>query len=250
MEEGTAQESVALGNPRVSSDARRDWQAAELKNAKELSAKARRKAAACAVPACKRVHGEAVFLADGARQALDKPQGAWARLRKASALREVSEQHMASFVVALDPTALGDRAMVNAGMLGQSVCSPSYLSSGTGPRLQLKLGVRAPRFIFVSAKCAAKHGPMLALMKANSQRMEGSRWRWLGPAQNEAKIFLDRATKRTGAHKSEIVTLVVPDEMDAADMARFPRKMALRSFVKEQIWQIDRAQSQMGVCGR
>ena len=46
------------------------------------------------------------------------------------------------------------------------------------------------------------------------------------------------------------MTLVVPEEMGAADLARFPLKMSLRSFVKDQIWQIDMARSELGCCGR
>ena len=250
VEEGVAQEGVALGNPRASADARKAFQEAERKRTKDAEATARRKAAACAVPAPRQVQGEVVFLADGARRALDTPPGVWARLRTAGRLREVHEQHMASVVVALDPAAPGDRVMVTAGILGQAVCSPSVLSSGTGPWLQLRLAVRLPRFIFVSPGCAAKHGPMLTRMKASARGARRSRWRWLGPAQEEAEIFLARAAKRSGHCSSEMVTLVVPEEMDAADLAGFPRKTTLRNFVTEQIWQIDQAQSLTGVCGR
>ena len=79
---------------------------------------------------------------------------------------------------------------------------------------------------------------MLALMKATTQRAPNTRWRWFGPAEDEARAFLDRGAKRSGAHSSEMVTLVVPGEMGAAELAKFPRKMALRSFIKDQIWQI------------
>ena len=41
-----------------------------------------------------------------------------------------------------------------------------------------------------------------------------------------------------------------PKELGAADLARFPRKTSLRSFVTDQIGQIDMAQSQLGFCGR
>lgn len=255
VEEGTAEESAALGDdPRARADARGAFLEADRKRAKEAADKARRKAQACAVPATPRIHGVAVFLADGAKRALDTPPGAWARLRGACALREVVEQHMASVVVALDPAAPGDRVMVQAGLLGQTVCSPSGLSEkqsrGSGPLVQLRRAMRTPRFIFISAGCAAKHAPMLALMKATTQRAPNNRWRWFGPAQDEARAFLDRGTQRSGAHSSEVVTLVVPEEMGAADLARFPRKTSLRSFVKDQIWQIDMAQSQLGCCGR
>ena len=175
-------------------------------------------------------------------------------MRGAGALREVAEQHMASVVVALDPAAPGERVMVQAGLLGQTVCSPSSLSEkpsrGPGPLVQLRRATRTPRFIFISARCAAKHAPMLALMKATTQRAPNNRWRWFGPAQDEAQVFLNRAATRSRAHSSDMVTLVVPGEMGADDLARFPRKMSLRSFVKDQIWQIDMAQSQLGCCGR
>ena len=115
----------------------------------------------------------------------------------------------------------------------------------------MRLAGRLPRFIFVSPGCAAKHGPMLTRMKASALGARGSRWRWFGPAQKEADIFLARAAKRSGQSRdSEMVTLVVPEEMGAADMAGFPRKTTLRNFVTGQIWQIDQAQSLTGVCGR
>ena len=227
---------------------------ADRKRAKEAADKARRKAQACAVPATPRIHGVAVFLADGAKRALDTPPGAWARLRSACALREVAEQHMASVVVALNPAAPGDSVMVQAGLLGQTVCSPSSLSKkqslGSGPLVQLRRAMRTNRFIFISAGCQAKHAAMLALMKATTQVAPKNRWRWFGPAQDEARAFLDRSAKRSRAHSSEVVTLVVPEEVGAADLVRFPRKMSLRSFVHDHIWQIDMAQSQLGFCGR
>ena len=255
VQEGTAEESAALrDDPRARADARRAFLEADRNRAKEAADKARRKAAAHAVPATPRIHGVAVFLADGAKRALDTPPGAWAQLRGAGALREVAEQHMASVVVALDPAAPGDRVMVQAGLLGQTVCSPSSLSKkqprGSGPQVQLRRATRTPRFIFISARCAAKHAPMLALMKATTQRAPNNRWRCCGPAQDEAQVFLNRAGMRSRAHSSEMVTLVVPGEMGADDLARFPRKISLRSFVKDQIWQIDMAQSQLGCCGR
>ena len=244
VEEGEAAESVA------SAEARRHWTAAERKRAKDTADGARRKAAAHAVPAGRRIHGEAVFLATGARQALDKPLGTWARLRNAGALREVSEQDRPSVVVALDPTKPGDRVMVQAGILGQTVCSPSYLASGTGPLLQLQCTVRKHRFICVSVACAAKHGPMLAFMRQSAQRANGNRWRFMGPAPDEAKIFLSRAGKRAAAHNSEIVALVAPEEKGAATLARYPRTMTLRAFAQGQIWQTDAARPQIGCCGR
>ena len=80
------------------------------------------------------------------------------------------------------------------------------------------------------------------------QRLEyGMRLEWL---TDEAREFLDRSARRSGAHRSEVVTRVVPEEMDAADVARFPRKMSLRSLVQNVFWQIDMAQSQLGFCGR
>ena len=178
------------------------------------------------------------------------PWGTWARLRNAGALREVSEQDRASVVVALDPSKPGDRVMVQAGILGQTVCSPSYLASGTGPLLQLQYAVRKPRHIFVSAGCAAKHGPMLACMRQSAQRANGSRWRCMGPAPVEANIFLSRARKRAAAHKSEIVTLVAPEDKGAGALTRHPRTMTLRAFAQRQVWEIDAARSKIGGCGR
>ena len=141
--------------------------------------------------------------------------------------------------------------MVQAGLLGQTVCSPSSLSKkqslGSGPLVQLRRAMRTPRFIFISAGCGAKHAPTLALMKATTQRARKNRWRWFGPAQDEAREFLQRSARRSGAHSSEGVALVGREE---ATCARFPRKMSLRSVAQNKIWQIDMAQSQLGFCGR
>ena len=81
---------------------------------------------------------------------------------------------------------------------------------------------------------------MLTRMKAIALGARGSRWRWFGPAQKEAEIFLARAAKRSGQSSSEMVTLVVLEEMGTADLAGSPRKTTLRDFVTGQIWQIDR----------
>ena len=116
--------------------------------------------------------------------------------------------------------------------------------------VQLRRAMRTHRSIFISAGGQAKHAATLALMKAITEVAPKNRWRWFGPAQDEAGAFLDRCAKRSRAHSSEVVTLVVPEEVGAADLARFPRKTSLRSFVKDQSWQIDMAQSQLGCCGR
>ena len=93
---------------------------------------------------------------------------------------------------------------------------------------------------------------MLTLMKATTERAPGKHWRWFGTAQDEAQTFLNLGAQRqgAGAHGSEMVTLVVGEEKNAADLARFPRKMTLRSFVKDHIWQIDETRSKLGSCGR
>ena len=117
--------------------------------------------------------------------------------------------------------------------------------------MQLRRATRAPRFIFISARCAAKHAPMLALMKgATVQRAPDNRWRWFGPVQDEAQVSLARGAKRAGAHSSEMVMLVVPEEMGAAEFAKLPRKPTLRKSVKDQLWQVGVVRSQLGCCGR
>ena len=192
-----------------------------------------------------------MFVAAGAaRGALDAPPGAWARMRQAGALREVSQLHEASVFVVLNPAKPGDRIKVTAGMLGRAVCTPLRLSSGAGPFLQLRPGLQRPRYIFVTAFCQAKHIDMIAFMQATSKREPRGRWRWHGPAQVDARTFLDRADKRAGAHASEMVTLMNAEEVGEAAFARFPRKMTLRSFVDQHVWQVDWSRSHMGVCKR
>ena len=114
--------------------------------------------------------------------------------------------------------------------------------------LLLQCTLRLPRFLFVSARCEAKHGPMLDLMRWTCARAgKGSRWRWVGRSEDEVQVFLARAAKRGKAHGSEMVTLIVSGE--EAAYAHFPNAMLLAQFVNNR-WHADHGKSLLGTCGR
>ncbi len=89
---------------------------------------------------------------------------------------------------------------------------------------------------------------MLALMKELTRKGTGCRWRWFGPSEDDGRMFFDRGAKRTGAHKSELVTLAVQKEKGA--FARFPGVMTLGQLVTTQIRRVDRTRSLSGICRR
>ena len=112
----------------------------------------------------------------------------------------------------------------------------------------LQCALRLPRFLFVSGRCEAKHGPMLDLMRSTCARAgRTSRWRWVGRSEDEEQGFLARAAKRGKAHGSEMVTLIVSGE--EAAYAHFPNAMLLAQFVNK-LWRVDHGKSLLGTCGR
>ena len=112
----------------------------------------------------------------------------------------------------------------------------------------LQCALRLPRFLFVSARCEAKHGPMLDLMRSTCARAgTTSRWRWVGRSEDEEQGFLARAAKRGKAHGSEMVTLIVSGE--EAALAHLPNVMLLTRFI-DKIWCVDLGKSLQGTCGR
>ena len=242
-EERTAAEGAA------SAEARAAFRTAERGRAAGLAVQARRKQRVHAIPAAKPIHGACVFVAGTARRELDHPPGAWARLRRSHSLREVHERQEASFLVVADPAAPGDRNRVVAALLGRALCSPRHLATGAGPVLQLQRALRLPRFLFVSARCEAKHGAMLDLMRSTCGRAgTTSRWRWVGRSEDEEQGVLARAAKRGKAGRgSEMVTLIVSGE--EAAHAHFPNVMLITRLINK-IWCVDHGKSLQGTCGR
>ena len=114
--------------------------------------------------------------------------------------------------------------------------------------MQLQRALRLPRFLFVSARCEAKHPAMLDLMRSTCVR-EGttSRWRWFGRSEDEEQRFIARASKRGKAHGSEMVTLIV--SVEEAVHAHLPNVMLLTRFINK-IWCVDHGKSLQGTCGR
>ncbi len=53
---------------------------------------------------------------------------------------------------------------------------------------------------------------------------------------------------RGRAHKSEMVTLIVPEEK--GDFINFPNVTTLRRFIDSQVWSIDHTRSLKGMCQR
>ena len=115
--------------------------------------------------------------------------------------------------------------------------------------LLLQCTLRLPRFLSVSARCEAKHGHMLDLMRATCACAgTTSRWRWVGRSEDEEQGFLARAAKRGKAGRgSEMVTLIVSGE--EAAYAHVPNAMLLVQFVNN-LGRADHGKSLLGTCGR
>ncbi len=117
--------------------------------------------------------------------------------------------------------------------------------------MQLQRALRLKRHLFVSWRCAAKHKNMLDLMTAtgNLHAPAGSKpgqWRWY--KQWQKSDFFAKTSKRGGSHKSEMVTLIVPEEK--GDFINFPNVTTLRRFIDSQVWFIDHTRLLKGMCQR
>ncbi len=244
VEEGAAQSEAALGDSRFSAKVMQNFRNAETKRAADWAAKHRRQEAVRAAPKPMAVRGARVFLEESATRECDMRK--WAHLRKSLTLQLETERHLASIIVVLNPAEPGDRNKAIAAMLGLALCAPSHLESGAGPLLQLRRALNAPRYIFVSAACQAKHAAMLNFMKSVARGAANSRWQWFAASADEENVFWSRAARRQRAkNRSEMVTLVVPTER--ANFARYPRVQTLTEFIKHMSV-IDQARSLIGLC--
>ncbi len=247
VEEGTAQASV-LGPAPEAERAMARFRKVEAGRQKDLVAKRRRQEAIRRVPVPMAVRGMRVFVEEEAKTHLDTPRGAWAELRRSLQLREVTERDKATCIAVLDPTAPGDRNRTVAAMLGLSLCVPAHLQKQQGPVLQFQRAVRMRRFIFVSDTCLAKHDAMLRIMTRVTNNASDNQWRWYTNSPNNLDEFWKRAaTRRTGTHKKEMVTLVTPEQR--AGYAAFPRVLTLKEFISE-IHVVDPDRSLRGLCKR
>ena len=114
--------------------------------------------------------------------------------------------------------------------------------------LQMRAAVRGLQFILVSARVQAKHGPMIAFLKAAASSAAGGRCRWFADAENDRKMFQSRAARRAAGHQIEMVTLVT--EFERASFGQsWPRVQTLWEL-RQSIHEIDRARSVIGPCGR
>jgi len=170
----------------------------------------------------------------------------WAQLRRSIGLEE-KQRHLASIVVVLNPVEPGDRARFLSAVLGQAMCSPSFLLGEGGPVLQMQRAVRLPRCIFVSAAVQAKHGAMVDLLKRATGSAKGGRWRWFADSAPDKKTFWSAAAVRGKRRQSKMVTLVLP--RNRATFASWPGSQSLTDF-GQKLRVIDRARSVLGPCGR
>ncbi len=247
VEEGTVSGTVACGDEQATNAAMLKWRAAEAHRARTAVAKERKQKVIRALPKPGAFPGMAVWLDKAARQELDRPAGEWFRLCQLLQLRE-TQRHLASILVVTNPAKPGDRNGIVAAMLGQALCTPCHLLSGTGPLLRLCRAVQGPRYILVSAACQARYPNTIGLMKATASSTRASRWKWFAETAAEQETFLRRAKQRGHKHNSELVTLVLESER-ARFATSFPRVMTLRQFCNEN-HTVDPQRSLMGVCQR
>jgi hypothetical protein len=123
------------------------------------------------------------------------------------------------------------------------------LLTNSGVALTLQRAISWPRHIFLSTNCHNRHQVIIDLVRRVCALNEGCRWTWYLEADGPDRraLFLARAQKRHGCHRSELVTLLAPGQ-DAA-FHQFPNRMILSRFLAA-IYRVDACFTWLGFCGR
>ena len=167
----------------------------------------------------------------------------------------VGDVALADICVVLNPSEAADRLSMVAAMRGGYLVTPGHMLASGGVCLKLHPALARPRHIFISRRCSDKHRAIieLAMQVYNSVPVAARRWTWYREtegANDVKKTFLARAAKRkTSGHLSEIVTVLVPEEMATATYAHAPNRQLLKTFLNG-IRKVDVGCTHMGYCGR
>jgi len=195
------------------------------------------------------LQGRRVFMAEDAKAVLNRAPAQLALALQRSHLLVVEDRAVASLFCVLNPSEPGDRVRTVAAQTGAVICTPEMLLTNSGVALTLQRAISWPRHIFLSTNCHNRHQVIIDLVRRVCALNEGCRWTWYLEADGPDRraLFLARAQKRRGNHRSELVTLLAPGQ-DAA-FHQFPNRMILSRFLAA-IYRVDACFTWLGICGR
>jgi hypothetical protein len=197
------------------------------------------------------LQGRQVFMVDDAKAVLNRTPAQLALALQRSQLVVVEDRAVASVFCVLNPTEPGDRVRAVAAQTGAVICTPEMLLTRSGVALKLQRAMSWPRHIFLSIGCHNRHPAIIDLVRrvCVMQGRGGCRWTWYLEADGPDRraLFLARAQKRQGSHRTELVTLLAPGQ--EAAFQEFPNRMMLSRFLAA-IYRIDARFTWLGICGR
>ena len=206
-------------------------------------------------PKLPKLNGLHIFVHEDAKAILYHRNDKWCLVKNELGLIVVADVALADICVVLNPSEAGDRLSMVAAMRGGYLVTPGHMLESGGVCLKLHPALARPRHIFISRRCSDKHRAIIELVMQvyNSVPVAARRWTWYREtegANDVKKTFLARAAKRkTSGHLSEIVTVLVPEEMATATYAHAPNRQLLKTFLNG-IRQVDVGFTHMGYRGR
>ena len=230
------------------------YQATEAEREHALQARLRRLDGRHRAPPPPDLHGCRVFVDGEARDVLNKTPAQWALARRQGQFTIVEDRAVASVFVTLTPSEPGDRTNCIAAMTGRLICTPELFLNPPGVALRLQCALSWPRHIFLSSGCLSRHKAMVDLIRRVCTLAAGGigcRWTLYLEADgpDRQSLFLARARKRQAGHLSEMVSLLLPEQIRDAAFQPFPNKKTLKCFLAS-ICKVDARFTRLGLCGR
>jgi len=208
-----------------------------------------------AAPNSPQLMGLRTFLHPDAKAVLHRSNEQWCLAKHNLGLIIVDDCALADICVVLSPSEAGDRLSMVAAMRGGYLVTPMQFIAPAGVCVKLHSALTWPRHIYISQQCSNKHRVILelAMQVFNSVPRAARRWTWYREAEGAdgiKQVFLDRAAKRrANGHVAEMVTILVPEEMEMAAYRRMPNRQLLTNFLVS-IRKMDASFTHMGYCGR
>ena len=208
-----------------------------------------------AAPKSPQLMGLRTFLHPDAKAVLHRSNEQWCLVKHNLGLIIVDDCALADICVVLSPSEAGDRLSMVAAMRGGYLVTPMQFIAPAGVCVKLHSALTWPRHIYISQQCSNKHRVILelAMQVFNSVPRAARRWTWYREAEGAdgiKQVFLDRAAKRrANGHVAEMVTILVPEEMEMAAYRRMPNRQLLKNFLVS-IRKMDASFTHMGYCGR
>jgi hypothetical protein len=229
------------------------FRTAEEARERTLDARQRHQASRFQTAPAPDVRGCRVFVDEEAREVLNKTPAQWALARRQGEIILVEDRAVASIFVALNPSQPGDRTSCVAAMTGALVSTPELFLNPPGVALKFQRALSLPRHIYLSTGCSSRHNVMVALMwRVCELAPRGTcRWTWYleDDGHDRGALFLARARRRQAGHLSEMVSLLLPDEIRGAARQPFPNRKTLKVFLAA-ICKVDARFTRLGLCGR